>query len=508
MALRNPARRRTADRESGEVTAVSTVNLNVEDDREQMRELVRKSRSNARLSWKWYEAIGEVHKAISRSARIAGYARLRAVTINPDGSDGADAPPEIQDIVRSIYSPYGGVRGLIDRYFTLMKVPGESWLVRCRNDDGTPDGYHLLSADEIDEASLEDWNPEQPGDVRWITLPAGAGVVGSERNDLVIDVPAEDVLGRVFLPGRRWVNLPDSPLKALRTECDVLYSLTLSMKARIRQRFVMAGILGFPSEINEVIVAGRKGTTQDILNYVVQAMTTNVQNWEDATTYFPILVRGHGDALQQITTVTFDNEVFEQDIKFRSELIDRILFGLDIHTDATKGSKDTNHWGAWAQSDEEVRVAIQPDLDNFCWAMTRLVLHPEMERLGFPTASIRMAWDMSESAARTNRQEDTRQAHDLGLASGDAVMRVSGLNLDEDRMTIREYVRWVGRMTKNPYFMLFDGETLDEIDWDEAKKWGGTAGPAPDSPSEDSSVGPGVGDPGSPGNQDGESKQP
>ena len=462
-----------------------------------------RSQRVGREPWRWYDRLGEVHKAISRSARIAGYARLRCVEVNPDGTDGATVTDGLPaEIVTGIYSRFGGVRGLIDRFYALMKVPGDSYLIKVRDQgEMIHDGYHFLSSDEIEKASVEEsLAARAAGGIRWITLPHTTRGTGEA---LVREVAAEDVLGRVWLPGRRWVDEPDSPLGALSTECEVLHGLTEAMRANIFSRFALAGLMFIPSEIQDVKVVGKgDAPATDILSWLMEAMSRNVANISDAKARLPILLRGKGEAGEQIRHITIDREVFETDIKLRNDLIERILFGLDIQKQATEGTDKSSHWSSWMASDEEVRIAVQPDLDTMCWALTRLVLHEQLEAAGVAPDEImrlRVAWDMSEAAARTNKQEDTRQARDMGLAKGDSVLRVSGLSVTDDKMDDQEHIRWIGEKQQNVYLSCFTGNSYEDIDWEMAARFAKLPpGPPDQSETQDSTVGPGVGDPGSP----------
>jgi hypothetical protein len=139
-----------------------------------------------------------------------------------------------------------------------------------------------------------------------------------------------------------------------------------------------------------------------------------------------------------------------------------------------------------------------------CWALTRLIVHPMMKELGFADGNDaeilkhRMAWDMSESAARTNKQEDTRQAYDRGLAGGRVVLKTTGLSVTDDAMTDAEFINFVGRKNNNPYLELFGRPGTEDIDWEQVKAYSGKTGPGADSEGADPNAGPGVGDPGSP----------
>jgi hypothetical protein len=127
-----------------------------------------------------------------------------------------------------------------------------------------------------------------------------------------------------------------------------------------------------------------------------------------------------------------------------------------------------------------------------------------MKELGFANKEdaeilkYRIAWDMSESAARTNKQEDTRQAYDRGLAGGHVVLKTTGLSVTDDAMTDAEFINFVGRKNNNPYLELFGRPGTEGIDWEQVKAYSGKTGPGTESDGTDPNAGPGVGDPGSP----------
>lgn len=504
MALKSSPRTKTLVR-GDEVTAAVEINLNNRVDQKYTQATVGNSRRAGARPWQWYENIGEVHYAISRSARIAGYAKLTCVLKNDAGEiiDTVDSGP-IAETVARIASPYGGTRGLIDRFYTLMKVPGDSYLIDVTDDEGDSEGYHFMSPDEMDVSSFSSWRPGA-GTLKWITVPqTAAGQDGIRTNRFVRDVSPEQMLGRVWIPNRRYVDLTDSALTALDVECDALDILTKTIKAKLMSRFAIAGILYLPDTVaNARISRGTVAANQEIDNtiqFLIAAMTRNVKTYEDATVGMPILLRGPGDAAEQIKHIVMDRELFETDLTLRSELIGRILQGLDSNQDMTKGTAGQNHFSSWSAADEERRIAVQPDLETMCWALTRLVLHKQLQADGMEPEQIlrHSIWfDLSASTVRANQQEDARQLSDRGLIHAKAVRRMSGAS-EEDALEGEEYVRWVGQQTKNPVLMMHGLPEAEKIDWDKAMPQPKTPGPAPDSPADDPEAGPGEGDPGSP----------
>lgn len=495
---KRPANRELAQREV--TAAAASVDLTKPADRDYLGAVTSDSRAVTAKCWRHYERLGEVHYAVERSARVAGYAEFIVQRRRDDGvwEQVKDGP--LADIPATLYSPFGGARGFIERFFALMKVPADSVLIKVRDDDGDVDGYQFLSTDEIDDAdgdigTLARRDPRQG--IRWIQLPSGRG--GRER--LVRDVEAQDVLGRIWHPSHQWVQRPNSALIPLDTECEVLEILTKTLKAKLKSRFALAGLFYLPSEIGEAQVSGQpnRANTTDVLDYVMRAMTANIDNWDNAEAMTAIMLRGPGAAGEQIKHILLDRDVVETDIRLRAELIERILFGLDVQQSATQNSQFENRWGDWNASDEERRIAVEPDLEMLDWSLTRLVLNPAMLELPYGAEEIarhRIWHDLDRSAIRTNAQEDVRQAHDRGVANKVAVARRTGLEQDEF-MEDDEYVRWVGKQTNEPYLMLYGLPESSKVDWTKVSKTS-KPGPPEQKPGDRVKAGPGVGDPGSP----------
>jgi hypothetical protein len=507
MALKSSPRTKTLVR-GDEITAAAEINLDDRTDQNYTRATVNYSRRASERPWDWFHKIGEVHYSITRSARIAGYARLECVRYGDNGEieDVVDSGMAAE-IVSAIVSPFGGSRGLIDRFYTLMKVPGDSYLINVVDDDGDSEGYHFMSPNEMDLSSFSRWRPGS-GHLRWITVPAtAAGVDGTKSSNFLRDIATEDLLGRIWIPDRQYVDVADSALAALDVECEALHLLTQTIKAKLMSRFAMAGILFIPDTIatarvtrNQSQLAGQP--VDDTMNYLIAAMTRNMRSWDDAIAKMPVMLRGPADAGEKIKHIVTDREVFETDIALRRELIDRILMGLDSSQDATKGTGEQNHFSAWASTDDERRVAVQPDLETMCWGLERLVLHRQLQELGMgPEEILRHGvwFDLSAAATRANQQEDARQARDRGLITTKATLRMSGVpKTDLLEEGSPEHVRWVGLTTKNPMLMLYDTPAYDTIDWDKVLHAPAETGPPPDSPADDPEAGPGQGDPGSP----------
>lgn len=348
---------RTLKRSNGEEEIVATQALDLAKpiDAKYLRNVVANGRMRDQRPWKWYREIGEIHYAISRGAKIAGYATITARKLNKDGTPGdiISSGPEAE-IAATLSSPYGGPRAFIDRFFTLMKIPGDAYLIKCM-EDGEHVGYDFIGASEISRNDTSGGSLGQDTDavfrpgskIHRITLPAAGSTNGEE---LSIEIAAENFLGRIWRPSNQFVDMADSPMRALDVECEQLHLLTLGIKAKLLNRLALNGIFFIPQGMNDIKTGVPDGQSNPavhenkVMDSLIKAATFAVQNPESAEAAIPIFMSGDlamGDAIRHIV---FDREIYKVDMDLRHELITRLLMGLDVQPQHVKGLGDANHW--------------------------------------------------------------------------------------------------------------------------------------------------------------------
>jgi hypothetical protein len=483
-----------------ELIASAAIDLSVPRDAKYFRNVVQAQRLLGRDPWKWFDEIGEVHYGVTRGSRVAGYAKIQAHKLEADGSIGEVITGGMEgEIAEQIASPYGGQRALTERFFTHMKIPGDTYLTRLRDHrDGSLDGYDFLDADEIDSAEMDATSSRdgglRPGSmIRRITHPK------LSNGELITqDIRAGDFLGRIWRPGPRYVDLADSPMKALEVNCELLHLLTIGLKAKMLSRLALNGIMYVPTEVNEIKSASMKaGTTNApsnrVMDQLLTAATFAVLNYDQAEAAVPIFMTGPAQYADAIKHIVFDRQIYEVDMKLRAELIDRLLTGLDVQPNNVKGMGEANHWSAWAVEDDERRVNIQPDLETMCWALTRMVLHAEMIARGAKPGKVQKAvlwYDLTRANVKTNLAEDARQAYDRIIISDQGARRLNGID-ESDAPSEAEKIRGFGMKHADPYLATYGLSEAKNIDWDKVGKGSSVPGPAGATPADQPKAGPG-----------------
>lgn len=487
--------------------AYKEIDISDEKDRQYLRATVANGLFTSRASWENFERIGEVRYAITRSARVAGYTKYNAIRTTPDGATEKVASERgvIAEIVGGITSRFGGLRALNDRYYRLMMVPGEGALIRLREGDIT-DGYWFLSPQEIIDPDPEILkaigNP-----IAWKT--ARLRNSNGDNTSFNRTVDRRDFFGRVWMPHPQFTDECDTPFnEGLNELCDMLWKLTESIKGRIMQRFAMAGMLLIPSQINDAAISGEQATDRmfsedKVLNYLIHVMTTNRMRMDRAMDQIPIVLKGDQDALDHIRHMVIDPTIAETDLKLRGELLDKILSSLDQPKLASTDNEGANHWTAWATSEQERRIGVQPVMDGLAHIFTRMILWRELQERGWSPGQIkpwRLVADLTDASVRTSQAEDARQAYDRGEISGRFLRDTIGAT-DLDAPTPEEQVRWWGRKHGDPITAFWGLPGLEAIPYDKIKPTKAN-GPKPASGGDDAPAGPGVGEPGSPESRD------
>ena len=175
-------RRRSPDSE--QLVAAQTVNIAIPGAIGRLQQAKMLGRVHRKRAWEWFGKIGEVHYAVTRAGKIAGFADFQLAEDKATGgqkrvkpSDKAAAP------LGDIWSPMGGLPRLISQFVTLMKIDGQCHLVRNKDDDGSFLGYDFVSDDELD--FTEDR-------IRRLMFPAVSGMSGSGGDSFLRDIAPED----------------------------------------------------------------------------------------------------------------------------------------------------------------------------------------------------------------------------------------------------------------------------------------------------------------------------
>lgn len=359
-------------------------------------------------------------------------------------------------------SPGHSVNQMFALFGVNWAIGGSAYLIGT--DNGTV--WELLSPKEF-RIPEDDKEPYQR------VLDENGETEDLERNKTLVQ--------RIWRPRADLTKRPDSPMRSLNLVCRELHDLYMTIQARLNSRLAANGIFFVPNSMslpNADIPAGQAEQVTDPfifrLNYL---LNQGLKHKGSAQGAIPILIRGPGEAGDQIRHITLDQVITEQELQERAELRAAIAFGFDLPmARQTQKGDEVNHWeGALLRKDETI-LHYSPIAQSFASRGLLPVLKALAKNHAAGKGSIKnlsadvlgsientvIALDHAALDQQPNVHDGARQLHDRGLIHGQAVLDTHQYD-DTERLEGDEYVRWVGSQTKNARLMLYGTEEMEDI---------------------------------------------
>ncbi len=379
-------------------------------------------------AWRLYDITGQLRFVANWVGNCVSRCRLVVKELDDDGEPTIDVDdPEVSSLAKG---PLGAGAAKDESLRLLgihLFVPGEGFVVAEADGNGPGDDrWFVVSGSQI----------SKQGDKIRIKRSQlqGSGVMEyREGTDLIL---------RCWTPHPRDSDEPDSPTRSAIPDLREIEANRKRVFAEMDSRLAGAGLLALPEDLD---FPRREGEAADPATFAAVLMRTMAASLADRSTaeaMVPIILQGKGDALDKIKHITFWSELSDQLLPLRKEAIRSLAQSLDIPPEVLLGLGDTNHWSAWAISEEAITTQIVPILTRIADALTVGYLQHALEELGKDPDRYVYTFDTAPLTTRPNRVADGLQYYDKGLISDEAA-REAGAFSDDDKPDPEEIVRRV-----------------------------------------------------------------
>lgn len=379
-------------------------------------------------AWELHDQLGEVRAPAVQFANALSRAQFFVAELPEDAT--ADPVPIKEGVAVEVLDALGGGRlgrqQLIRRIAEQLWVAAESYLVGMVPDNANGDDVPLrdLRWEVVSGQELQQLQGKGTGGRKTTIL------VDEEGNEL--DTAKLSV--RIWRPHpRKWWEA-DGPVRSSRGVLRELVGLTKYVSAQIDSRLAGAGILAVAQ--NATVITGTEQTETSLIDAMVEAMITPIENREAASSFVPLLLQIAGeDASKALHWYKFFTELDREARHLREEAIRRWALGADLPPELLLGMGGANHWTSWLIREDTVTTHLEPMLALIADALTTQFLWPILEEAGTPREQARkfVIWfDASKLTQRPNRVEQATELYDRGELSGAALRREAGFD-DEDR---------------------------------------------------------------------------
>ena len=452
-------------------------------------------------AWQSFEAIGEVHYAMSLlgavMSRVQLYVgvvtatdqppqhiddyllRVEANDPTPTNSRTVDTLTQARHLLEDLTSNTpGGEGGLLRQMGINLSVPGELYLVQSAGSNPSAGGAAVGPADSNGVSAGPGPGPtpgaNPAGPPRWIIAStdelvqrpnggyalrqgrpgngASATTQPSSNRKLPGDeaLPNDAFVARIWRSHPRWSREPDSSLLGVLDSCEQLIILQQTLRSITRSR-MGAGAIFIPEGIGTFV--DPSGTQPDqVEEALTRAAMTAVEDESDPSTLVPLVLKGPAELGDKIKWISYGRTVDDQLVALIDRTLERILQGLDIPKETVAGLANVRYSNAIVIDDNLYRSHIEPlvllatgghNAASTCDRSSSKQTNASPQDLANPDHIINrtVVWaDTSAVVTRPDRSQAANEGFDKRVLSADAWRQARGF-ADSDAPTPEELLQ-------------------------------------------------------------------
>lgn len=362
-------------------------------------------------AWRLYDIIPELRFLAGWIGDSVSQARLYVTKIDENGEEAG----EVEDpaITRLGAAPLGTGAQRDDNLRLAgidLAVGGEAWFVGEEWLTDEPGKWFVLSGSQINRTG-EDVNVRRP-------MALGGGIL-TLRDGV-------DVLARGWRPHPNDIAQSDSPARSAIPALREIELLTKREFAELESRLTGAGVWFLPESMDFPRGEGDPEGVGGFMALLQKAAALNIQDQSNAGALVPLMATvpdqlvEHLDKLQPIN---FWSELSDHIIQFKDRAIVRVAAAFEIPSELLTGLGDSNHWSAWAVSEEGIK-RIKPYLATIADTLTRGFLIPALESAKIPNPErYAYAFDVAPLAVRPNRLTEALELWDRFLIKDEEAVK-------------------------------------------------------------------------------------
>lgn len=367
-------------------------------------------------AWNIYRRLGLMHYAMSFVRDNVSLLDFYAAEI-PNDPEEEPTPvdldhPAAVEVERLSHGPYGTFSDLAAELVVHTKVAGEGRLSVRYERNGEPVAGSL---DAPPEGADEVWEVLTPQTLR------------KRKND-PNRRPAESV--RIWKPDPERPEFPDSPVRAVLTECTQLLYLQQQVTGAIQSR-LHRGILAVPEELDPAPPAPANEGDDEMSPLMRDMFTTfnmPVKDPQAAGAIMPYLLFGKSELLEAVRHIDISGVIDPIVLELADHLGRLIAAGIDLPAERLTGIDSLNHWSAWLIDDITYAQHLAPAVDLVVHGLVQAWLRPAWAAAGLDADRFDLFIDTQNLTSRVRKGEDAVKVYRLGELSGAALRREMGFD--------------------------------------------------------------------------------
>ncbi len=380
-------------------------------------------------AWRLYDIVPELGFLANWIGDSVSQCRLYVTRVDENGEETGEV--DDGEIAKIGAIPLGSGSQRDDNLRLLgtgLAVGGESWVVGEDALTDNPQGWFVISGAQI----------QRTGQDVMIRRPLSAGGKILTLRD------GQDVMMRAWRPHPNDIWQSDSPARRAIPALREIELLTKREFAELESRLVGAGVWFLPEGIDFPRGEGDPEGMTGAMAMLQRAAAENIREQSRASAMVPIIATIPQTLLEHLDKFKepsrFWSTLSEHILPMKEKAIIRVAASFEIPSELLTGIGDSNHWSAWAVSEEGIK-RCRPYLATIADTLTRGFLHPALERAGVEDPErYAYAFDVAPLSTRPNRLPDALELWDRYLLTDAEAVR-SGAFSENDMPTHEERMK-------------------------------------------------------------------
>lgn len=403
------------------------------------------------------QLIGEIGYLHSLTSELVANGEIVLVEKDPTtGEQVLSTDPRAARVMAAFTGPIGGTHELVRRAALHYQIAGESILFGKRLQDRAerPQGYSWEFLSPLEVKFEKKRNP-QTREEETVAVRNASG----EKDGGEVFTGEQARTSRFYRQDPQFSALADSPMRRVLPLCRELVILSEVVDAIAKSR-LSAGILYVPDELSfgpddeTLDPSGADGPTVDAVDRFIEALVNHlkapVEDHTSAAGLVPLVVNGPAEFADSLKMIPLGRELDKAYQELRSELLARIVRGLDAPPEVLEGMSKLSGLGggnvATAVDNDFLTKHVVPVGRALVEFLSVAYLRPFLVKPdneggeGMPAeeaARFSLQFDVSALIAIAEQGKLISDAHKRLVASDEAYARAIGL-AEEDLVSPEE----------------------------------------------------------------------
>lgn len=426
--------------------------------------------------WAYSRAVGEYSNVMNWYASGISRMHLVAALVRP----GQREPEIIED------EEDPAVR-LVHRLVTHARNGETQYLYKWGRQLGIP-GVGFFLGYEDERSGAEIFDVKSAKQIRRSTVPFKdtAGVMRDQYGEVLtgydlrtgplewMKLPFNQLVSRIYQPDDELDYEVTSWSRGALTTLREIDLMNRHIVATLLSRLVFNGILFIPQEVTFPVNPQFKDAPDPFIAELIAIASRGIKDPGSPASAVPVPLRVPAEFIDKFVHLILANGVDPKLVEARQAAITNLSQMLPSPPEALKGKSDMNHWNAWKDSEDNVKMYFGPTMEILCGGHNDAYLWPMLKAAGEKVdvdGARRVIWyDPSDLVVQPDNSANAELLHAAGGIDDDTWREALGFSSEnkptkkEKREIILTHLAVAGLPTPDSFYLLYPEDKPDPMD--------------------------------------------